>query len=131
MVLYSFEKKLENSNIKHQSSSSFICNDFAQFYAKHRDKIQDTVLFDLLQHMINVLKGNLRAKLGKRTMNFFMMIGTSSPQASRYCATNIFGPNIRNMRKHYKKVDMMYSPESTTIISRSKKDVEEAFIDHM
>ena len=67
LALVSFTNKLKNSTqVCHITSSDFIKNEFAPFYPEHGHKLHGTVLFDLLKRMMNVLKGNPRAKIGKK-----------------------------------------------------------------
>ena len=47
--------------------------------------MRDSVLWYLFEHMMEVLNGNSRAKIGQKAMNFFMMIGTLSAQAQGPC----------------------------------------------
>ena len=59
-------------------------------------------------------------KIGEAGHEFVMMIGTASPHAQRYCAANIFGPNLRNTQKHSKKIDAAHSPSSLKTILNKK-----------
>ena len=72
-----------------------------------------------------VLQGKPNAKIGKKAMDFFMLIGTASTQASKYCAANLFGPNLRSLRRHCKRTDLqVIQDQSTTIINRSPEEIE-------
>ena len=72
LSLVSFTNKLKNSTqVCHVTSSDFIKKEFAPFYAKHSHKLHCMVLFDLLKHMMNVLKGNPRANIGKKHNELF------------------------------------------------------------
>ena len=62
-------------------------------------------------------------------MIFFMMIGIASPQAQRYCAANLFGPNLCNAQKNSKKMDAAHSPSSSkTTLNNSEQDIADKIV---
>ena len=60
-----------------QTSLDFIRNKFIPFYENYGPRIQETVVFGLLQHMMNVLEGRLNAKVGEKLMDFFLLVSTA------------------------------------------------------
>ena len=107
LILKAFYKKMQPKELTSKSSSNFIRDNFLSFYEKHGENFKNTLVHHLLEHAMKVMEGQNNAHLGEKCMDFFMMVSTASTQASRYCAANLFGPNIRTLRRHAKKVDLI------------------------
>ena len=106
-ILKSFFSTMRPPKKNVASSEHFITKTFGPFYEKYGDKFRSTLIYDLLLHQMKVMEGKTNSHIGQKSMNFFMFISTASAQASRYCAANLFGPNIRSLRRHCKKVDQV------------------------
>ena len=70
------------------------------FYDPHGDKAHDSLISHLFLHMMEVMEGNPRTKLGKKAMHLFMMVGTAFSQAAHYYLANLFGLHVCNFLKH-------------------------------
>ena len=79
--------------------------------------------------MINVTNGKTNSHIGEKAMNFFMLISTASAQAQRYASANLFGPNIRSLRRFYRKVDQ--GNNLPPIINRKKEDIHQLVMNHI
>ena len=72
---------------------------------KHGKAFKKNLVFGLLKNVMNQMSGHKNSKFDGIAMHFFMMIDSVSPQASRICLANLYGPNIRTMERYNKKVD--------------------------
>ena len=60
---------------------NFIINRFLHMYEKHGDKVKDSLIFGLFHNMLETLSGTTSHAKDEKTMNFFMMLHSISPQA--------------------------------------------------
>ena len=70
VAINNFNKELTCRKKSSKSSKDFIENKFRPFYEKHGDQMRDLVLWHLFEHMMEVLNGNSRAKIGQKAMIF-------------------------------------------------------------
>ena len=109
------------------NSNDFINNQFAPFYAKHGDKFKSSLLYHLLLHMMNTLKGKGKTHCGDDMMNFFMLVDSVSPKAARVVSANLFGPNRRNIIKYARKVDL--ENDTSLIIRRRSNELRKYVVE--
>ena len=127
-VIQQFMKKAENQ-VSPKTSNDFITKEFLPFYEKHGSLFCDSLISHLLKHMINVTNGKTNSHIGEKAMNFFMLISTASAQAQQYASANLFGPNIRSLRRFYRKVDQ--GNNLPLIINRKKEDIHQLVMNHI
>ena len=110
-------KKAE-SQLSPKSSNNFITKEFLPFYENHRVLFCDLLICHLLKHMINVTNGKENSHIGEKAM-IFILISTASSKVQRYASANLFGPNIRSLRRFYRKVNQ--ESNLPPIINQKKK----------
>ncbi len=103
-------------------ASRFIADQFQHVYEKKSDKLKDSLVVGLLDNLIQRLDGKSNSALGEKTMNFFMMIHSISPQAYSAVAVNLNVPRITYLRKHIKTAEKEMSVDP--IIDRDLNEVE-------
>ena len=65
-----FNKELTAKKKSMRSSSDFIEKKNCPFYKAHGNKMQNSVLWHLFEHMMEVVKGNSGTKLGRKVIIF-------------------------------------------------------------
>ena len=103
LTLRNFHAQMNKEGKGWKCASRFIADQFQHVYEKKSDKLKDSLVMGLLDNLIQWLDGKSNSALGEKTMNFFMMIHSISPQAYSAVAVNLNGPRITNLRKHIKK----------------------------
>lgn len=73
-------------------------------YKKNRNKVRDSIAFGLFNNLLETMSYSRNSMKGEKTMNFFMMLHSISPQAFSAVSANLCGPSLQNLKKHMKKV---------------------------